>query len=141
MRHKCILALLPLYDRTEVIAKLELFTNKFKDRLVSMVMDKDNEVAMHACQLLTFIYRYCIHLCFVSLTQFLFKYSHSLCIHAFFQLTSFVPRPLIGVCEVIIRERKSRGWREVAFRVLSKTGRMNLRALRNSNSFILGNRL
>ncbi|VDK27481.1 unnamed protein product [Anisakis simplex] len=57
VRHKCILALLPLYERTEVVAKLELFTNKFKDRLVSMVMDKDNEVAMHACQLLTAIYR------------------------------------------------------------------------------------
>lgn len=58
VRLKCIMALLPLYERLDMVYKLELFTNKFKDRLVSMVMDKDNEVAMRACQLLTAIYRY-----------------------------------------------------------------------------------
>ncbi|VDD92871.1 unnamed protein product [Enterobius vermicularis] len=57
VRLKCIMALLPLYERLDMVYKLELFTNKFKDRLVSMVMDKDNEVAMRACQLLTAIYR------------------------------------------------------------------------------------
>ncbi|MFH4976876.1 hypothetical protein AB6A40_003585 [Gnathostoma spinigerum] len=57
VRLRCISSLLPLYDRSEVLNKLELFTNKFKDRLVSMVMDKDNEVAMRSCQLLTSIYR------------------------------------------------------------------------------------
>ncbi|VDN54670.1 unnamed protein product [Dracunculus medinensis] len=57
VRLKCLISLLPLYDRPEVIGKLELFTNKFKDRLVSMVMDKDCEIATRACQLLTGIYR------------------------------------------------------------------------------------
>uniref|UniRef100_A0A0N5AWQ1 SCD domain-containing protein n=1 Tax=Syphacia muris TaxID=451379 RepID=A0A0N5AWQ1_9BILA len=57
VRLKCIMALLPLYERLDMVYKLELFTNKFKDRLVSMVMDKDNEVAMRACQLLTAVYR------------------------------------------------------------------------------------
>ncbi|WKX99224.1 hypothetical protein Q1695_014252 [Nippostrongylus brasiliensis] len=57
VRLKCISALLPLYEKPEVLVKLELFTNKFKDRLVSMVLDKDNEVAMKTCQLMTSIYR------------------------------------------------------------------------------------
>ncbi|KHJ84068.1 STAG domain protein, partial [Oesophagostomum dentatum] len=57
VRLKCISALLPLYDKQDVLVKLELFTNKFKDRLVSMVLDKDNEVGMKTCQLLTSIYR------------------------------------------------------------------------------------
>ncbi|KAL6727688.1 hypothetical protein Aduo_009542 [Ancylostoma duodenale] len=57
VRLKCISALLPLYDKPDVLVKLELFTNKFKDRLVSMVLDKDNEVGMKTCQLMTSIYR------------------------------------------------------------------------------------
>ncbi|VDM63612.1 unnamed protein product [Angiostrongylus costaricensis] len=57
VRLKCISALLPLYDKQDVLLKLELFTNKFKDRLVSMVLDKENEVAMKTCQLMTSIYR------------------------------------------------------------------------------------
>ncbi|KAJ1347664.1 hypothetical protein KIN20_002787 [Parelaphostrongylus tenuis] len=57
VRLKCISALLPLYDKQDVLVKLELFTNKFKDRLVSMVLDKDTEVAIKACQLMTSIYR------------------------------------------------------------------------------------
>ncbi|OZC07917.1 hypothetical protein X798_05024 [Onchocerca flexuosa] len=57
VRLKCILALLPLYGQPHMAQKLELFTNKFKDRLVSMVMDKDSDVAVRACQLLTEIYR------------------------------------------------------------------------------------
>ncbi|KJH51333.1 STAG domain protein [Dictyocaulus viviparus] len=57
VRLKCVSALLPLYDKQDVLVKLELFTNKFKDRLVSMVLDKDYEVAMKTCQLMTSIYR------------------------------------------------------------------------------------
>ncbi|EFO23808.1 hypothetical protein LOAG_04674 [Loa loa] len=57
VRLKCILALLPLYNQPHMSQKLELFTNKFKDRLVTMVMDKDSDVAVRACQLLTEIYR------------------------------------------------------------------------------------
>lgn len=50
-------ALLTLYEREELVVRLELFTNKFKERLVSMVMDNDIEVAIKACQLMTFIYQ------------------------------------------------------------------------------------
>ncbi|KAL3985546.1 STAG domain family protein [Acanthocheilonema viteae] len=57
VRLKCILALLPLYSQPHMAQKLELFTNKFKDRLVTMVLDKDSDVAVRACQLLTEIYR------------------------------------------------------------------------------------
>uniref|UniRef100_A0A915DSJ5 Cohesin subunit SCC3/SA HEAT-repeats domain-containing protein n=1 Tax=Ditylenchus dipsaci TaxID=166011 RepID=A0A915DSJ5_9BILA len=57
VRLKCITSLLTLYGHHDLINKLELFTNKFKDRLVSMVMDSDTEVAIKSCQLMTFIYR------------------------------------------------------------------------------------
>ncbi|GMS89472.1 hypothetical protein PENTCL1PPCAC_11647 [Pristionchus entomophagus] len=57
VRHKCISALLPLYTQPDTAGKLELFTHKFKERLVSMVMDKDNDVAIQSCHLMTNIYR------------------------------------------------------------------------------------
>uniref|UniRef100_A0A914I8W6 SCD domain-containing protein n=1 Tax=Globodera rostochiensis TaxID=31243 RepID=A0A914I8W6_GLORO len=57
VRQKCISALLPLYENNKLIRRLELFTHKFKDRLVSMVMDTDVEVATKTCQLMTHIYR------------------------------------------------------------------------------------
>ncbi|GMT33576.1 hypothetical protein PFISCL1PPCAC_24873, partial [Pristionchus fissidentatus] len=57
VRHKCISALVPLYTRPDTAGKLELFTHKFKERLVSMVMDRDNDVAIQSCHLMTNIYR------------------------------------------------------------------------------------
>ncbi|CAJ0579859.1 unnamed protein product, partial [Mesorhabditis spiculigera] len=56
VRHKCLEALLPLYDGS-VVGKLELFSNKFKLRLASMVMDKHPETAVKACELLSAMYR------------------------------------------------------------------------------------
>lgn len=53
----CLNTLLPLYENVEVIGRLELFTNKFINRLVSMVRDTEIEAATKACQLLTLIYR------------------------------------------------------------------------------------
>lgn len=58
MRLKCISSLLALYSHDALVSRLELFTNKFKDRLVSMVMDVDTDVAIKSCQLMTHIYRY-----------------------------------------------------------------------------------
>lgn len=58
VRLKCILALAPLYERVDLIPKLELFTSKFKERLVSMVLDRDNDVAVKTCQLMMTIYRF-----------------------------------------------------------------------------------
>ncbi|GMR33490.1 hypothetical protein PMAYCL1PPCAC_03685, partial [Pristionchus mayeri] len=57
VRHKCISALVPLYTRPDTAGKLELFTHKFKERLVSMVLDRDTDVAIQSCHLMTNIYR------------------------------------------------------------------------------------
>ncbi|CAI4227044.1 unnamed protein product [Auanema sp. JU1783] len=57
VRLKCVNALLPLYENPVMSSKLELFTNKFKNRLVAMVSDKDYETAVRSCTLLTSIYR------------------------------------------------------------------------------------
>ena len=57
VRSKCIAALLPLFDEVEYVSRLELFLTKFKDRLVSMIMDKDIDVAIKTCLLLTNVFR------------------------------------------------------------------------------------
>ncbi|KAI6189132.1 SCD domain-containing protein [Aphelenchoides besseyi] len=57
VRMKCICLLQPLYERPELVSKLELFTSKFKDRIVQMVTDKELDVAVKSCQLLTQIHR------------------------------------------------------------------------------------
>lgn len=51
VRLRCLQALLPLYGSEEFKAKLELFTSKFKDRIVAMTLDKEFEVAVHAVRL------------------------------------------------------------------------------------------
>ena len=54
-----IKSLLPLYDgSTDVREKLVLFTEKFKDRLVSLILDKDLDVAVCAIQLLQSVIKY-----------------------------------------------------------------------------------
>ena len=57
VRLRCVSALLSLYENPAMVHRLELFTNKFKDRLASMVMDSEVEVAVKACHMLTHIYR------------------------------------------------------------------------------------
>lgn len=56
VRMKCVSVLLPLYERQDLVRRMELFTSKFKDRLVSMVTDKEIDVAVKACQLITQIH-------------------------------------------------------------------------------------
>lgn len=51
VRLRCLQALLPLYASEDLKAKLELFTSKFKDRIVAMTLDKEFEVAVHAVRL------------------------------------------------------------------------------------------
>lgn len=58
VRLKCLQALLPLYDRAEIARKMELFTNKFKNRIVQMANDKDSEVAVQAIKLIIQIQRH-----------------------------------------------------------------------------------
>lgn len=55
VRRECLDALLPLYDEPELLGRLELFTAKFKERLLSMVLDIDNDVAVKTIKLLTLI--------------------------------------------------------------------------------------
>ncbi|CAG9793625.1 unnamed protein product [Diatraea saccharalis] len=51
VRLRCLQALQPLYECEELKGKLELFTSKFKDRIVAMSLDKETEVAVHAVRL------------------------------------------------------------------------------------------
>ncbi|XP_026981705.1 cohesin subunit SA-3 isoform X1 [Sagmatias obliquidens] len=55
VRLKCLKALKGLYGNRDWTARLELFTSRFKDRLVSMVMDREYDVAVEAVRLLTLI--------------------------------------------------------------------------------------
>ncbi|XP_052214972.1 cohesin subunit SA-1-like isoform X2 [Dreissena polymorpha] len=47
----CLKALYPLYDTSDLCHKLEYFTNRFKDRIVEMTLDKEMEVAVQAVRL------------------------------------------------------------------------------------------
>ena len=58
MRLKCLQSLEPLYASEELKGKLELFTSKFKDRIVSMTLDKEIEVAVEAVKLVISILKY-----------------------------------------------------------------------------------
>uniref|UniRef100_A0ABI7Z9V7 Cohesin subunit SA n=2 Tax=Felinae TaxID=338152 RepID=A0ABI7Z9V7_FELCA len=55
VRLKCLKALQSLYTNRELFPKLELFTNRFKDRIVSMTLDKEYDVAVEAIRLVTLI--------------------------------------------------------------------------------------
>ncbi|XP_037315563.2 cohesin subunit SA-1 [Pungitius pungitius] len=52
VRLRCVRALQGLYQEKEFIGRLELFTSRFKERMLSMVLDKDPEVAVEVVNLL-----------------------------------------------------------------------------------------
>lgn len=58
VRLRCLQALLPLYASEDLKGKLELFTSKFKDRIVAMTLDKEFEVAVIAVKLVISILKY-----------------------------------------------------------------------------------
>ncbi|XP_044729808.1 cohesin subunit SA-1 [Chrysoperla carnea] len=58
VRLRCLLALQPLYASEELKGKLELFTNKFKDRIVAMTLDKEYDVAVQAVRLVISIHKH-----------------------------------------------------------------------------------
>ncbi|CAG2055041.1 unnamed protein product, partial [Timema podura] len=58
VRLKCLQALQPLYASEELKGKLELFTSKFKDRIVSMTLDKEYDVAVQAVKLVISILKH-----------------------------------------------------------------------------------
>ncbi|XP_032315615.1 cohesin subunit SA-3 isoform X1 [Camelus ferus] len=55
VRLKCLKALKGLYGNRDLTSRLELFTSRFKDRMVSMVMDREYDVAVEAVGLLILI--------------------------------------------------------------------------------------
>ncbi|CAF1125853.1 unnamed protein product [Adineta steineri] len=57
-RLRCLLALIPLFQTTDLVGKLELFINRFKDRVVQMTVDCEYEVAVQAIKLLTAILKF-----------------------------------------------------------------------------------
>ncbi|KAH1186018.1 hypothetical protein KIL84_018767 [Mauremys mutica] len=59
VRLKCLLGLQGIYDRKELVSKMDLFTSRFKDRIVSMTLDKDHEVAVQAMKLLMLMSQNC----------------------------------------------------------------------------------
>nr|XP_046261059.1 cohesin subunit SA-2 isoform X2 [Scatophagus argus] len=55
VRLKCVLGLQGLYEDPLLLPKLDLFTTRFKDRIISMTLDKDSEVAVQTMKLLVVI--------------------------------------------------------------------------------------
>lgn len=58
VRLKCLQALQPLYASEDLKTKLELFTSKFKDRIVAMTLDKEYDVAVQAVKLVISIHKH-----------------------------------------------------------------------------------
>ncbi|XP_061679757.1 cohesin subunit SA-2 isoform X2 [Syngnathoides biaculeatus] len=59
VRLKCVLGLQSLYGDPALLPQLDLFTARFKDRLISMTLDKDHQVALQAMKLLLLISKTC----------------------------------------------------------------------------------
>ncbi|OXB80401.1 UNVERIFIED_CONTAM: hypothetical protein H355_003457, partial [Colinus virginianus] len=59
VRLKCLLGLQGIYSRKELVSRMDLFTIRFKDRIVSMPLDKDHEVAVQAMKLLMLMSQNC----------------------------------------------------------------------------------
>ncbi|CAL8094125.1 unnamed protein product [Calicophoron daubneyi] len=58
VRVQCLRALQPLYEDPGLISNLELFTSRFKSRLVDMTLDKETEVAVQAVRLVSCILKH-----------------------------------------------------------------------------------
>ncbi|XP_064357477.1 cohesin subunit SA-2-like isoform X3 [Dromaius novaehollandiae] len=59
VRLKCLLGLQGIYSRKDLVSRMDLFTSRFKDRIVSMPLDKDHEVAVQAMKLLMLLSQNC----------------------------------------------------------------------------------
>ncbi|XP_037232166.1 cohesin subunit SA-2-like isoform X3 [Falco rusticolus] len=59
VRLKCLLGLQGIYSQKELVSRMDLFTSRFKDRIVSMPLDKDHEVAVQAMKLLMLMSQNC----------------------------------------------------------------------------------
>ncbi|XP_069731973.1 cohesin subunit SA-2-like isoform X2 [Phaenicophaeus curvirostris] len=59
VRLKCLLGLQGIYSRKDLVSRMDLFTSRFKERIVSMPLDKDHEVAVQAMKLLMLMSQNC----------------------------------------------------------------------------------
>ncbi|XP_069826922.1 cohesin subunit SA-2-like isoform X2 [Dendropsophus ebraccatus] len=59
VRLRSLVALQGLYEKKDIVSKMELFTTRFKDRIISMTLDKDHEVSVQAMRLLVHMLRNC----------------------------------------------------------------------------------
>ncbi|XP_063809158.1 cohesin subunit SA-2-like [Pseudophryne corroboree] len=59
VRLKSVIALQGLYEKNHLVSKMDLFTTRFKDRIVSMTLDKDHEVSVQAMRLLVHMSKNC----------------------------------------------------------------------------------
>ncbi|XP_061647356.1 cohesin subunit SA-2 isoform X2 [Phyllopteryx taeniolatus] len=59
VRLKCVFGLQSFYGDPVLLPELDLFTGRFKDRLIAMTLDKDNEVAFQTMRLLLLISKTC----------------------------------------------------------------------------------
>lgn len=64
-------ALQPLYASEELKGKLELFTSKFKDRIVAMTLDKEYDVAVQAVRLVISILKWVLKIWIFSIKNLL----------------------------------------------------------------------
>ncbi|XP_048348678.1 cohesin subunit SA-2-like isoform X1 [Sphaerodactylus townsendi] len=59
VRLKCLHGLQGIYDQKKLVSKMDLFNSRFKDRIMSMTLDKDHEVAVQAMKLLVLMSQNC----------------------------------------------------------------------------------
>ncbi|NXB34605.1 STAG2 protein, partial [Eulacestoma nigropectus] len=77
VRLKCLLGLQGIYSRKELVSRMDLFTNRFKDRIVSMPLDKDHEVAVQAMKLLMLMSQNCEDVLSVEDCEMLYQFVYT----------------------------------------------------------------
>lgn len=59
VRLRSLVALQGLYEKKDLVSKMDLFTTRFQERIISMTLDKDHEVSVQAMRLLVHMLRNC----------------------------------------------------------------------------------
>ncbi|XP_069613970.1 cohesin subunit SA-2-like isoform X2 [Ranitomeya imitator] len=59
VRLRSLIALHGIYEKKNLVSKMDLFTTRFKDRIISMTLDKDHEVSVQSMKLLVHMLRNC----------------------------------------------------------------------------------
>ncbi|TSL16056.1 Mediator of RNA polymerase II transcription subunit 14 [Bagarius yarrelli] len=77
VRLKCVLGLQGLYQDVNLSTKMDLFTSRFKERMISMTLDKDHEVAVQAIKLLMAVAQSCDDVLSEADYQHIFRFVYS----------------------------------------------------------------